>query len=102
MAEKLVGEARAAALASVPEWHEIKDRDGIQRDFKFADFQGAFGFMSTVALKAERMNHHPEWLNDYNFVSIVLTSHDAGGLSTRDIEMAGYIDTLAARLLDGT
>ena len=76
----------------LPGWRLLPDRDAIARDFKFKDFGAAWGFMARVALLAERHDHHPEWSNVYNRVSIVLTTHDAGGLSERDIALARAID----------
>ena len=96
MVEKLSAEGRKAALAKLPEWRAADDRDAIVRSFKFADFSAAFGFMSRVALAAEKMDHHPEWSNVYNRVEILLSTHDAGGLSERDIALATIIDALAA------
>ena len=93
--EKLAGAAREAALAELPEWSEADDRDAIARNFTFSDFNEAFGFMSRVALEAERMDHHPEWFNVYNRVNITLSTHDAGGLSERDILLAKRIDEFA-------
>ncbi|HWJ68592.1 MAG TPA: 4a-hydroxytetrahydrobiopterin dehydratase [Sphingobium sp.] len=91
---RLTDEARAAALAELPRWRLADDGSGISRSFKFRDFVEAFGFMSRVALLAERANHHPEWTNVYNRIEIRLTTHDAGGLSTRDIALAQEIDAL--------
>jgi len=82
--------AITAALASVPGW--TRNGDGIERTYKFADFVAAFAFMSRVALLAEKADHHPEWSNVYNRVEIRLTTHDAGGLSTRDFALAKLID----------
>ena len=95
MVETLNAEARARALADLPGWDPVEGRDAIQKSFKFKDFIQAWGFMSRVALAAEAMNHHPEWSNVYNRVEIVLTTHDCGGLSERDIRLAGIIETLA-------
>jgi len=92
MASKLTATERADALATLAEWQEIDGRDAITRSFAFADFNAAFGFMTRVALKAEQMNHHPEWFNVYNRVEITLSTHDAGGLSALDIELARFID----------
>jgi 4a-hydroxytetrahydrobiopterin dehydratase len=92
---KLTGEARADALASMPGWAAVEERDAIRREFKFRNFSEAFGFMTRVALAAEKMDHHPEWSNVYDRVDIVLTSHDIGGISERDIRLAGIIDKLA-------
>lgn len=94
MISKLSAEARRAFLAKFPEWQEVETRDGVQRAFKFADFNEAFGFMTRIALKAETLDHHPEWSNVYNRVEITLTTHDANGLSERDVEMVKYIETL--------
>jgi pterin-4a-carbinolamine dehydratase len=70
-------------------------RDAIKKTFKFSDFNEAFGFMTRVALKADKMNHHPEWFNVYNTVSITLSTHDCNGLSERDITLATFIDSVA-------
>lgn len=93
--EKLAGQARAAALAQLDGWAELPGRDAIAKSFKFADFNAAFAFMARVALKAEKMDHHPEWFNVYNKVDIVLSTHDAGGLTARDIELAKFIDRVS-------
>ena len=95
MVEKLTGAARDAALSELTGWSEVDGRDAIARNFTFSDFNEAFGFMSRVALEAERMDHHPEWFNVYNRVEITLSTHDAGGLSERDIRMAKRIDGFA-------
>jgi 4a-hydroxytetrahydrobiopterin dehydratase len=97
MVEKLTGAARQKALASLKGWKKVPRRDAVVKAFKFGDFNEAFGFMSRVALKADRMDHHPEWSNVYNNVTIVLTTHDAGGVSPRDIELAKFIDRIAGR-----
>ncbi len=73
----------------------VEGRDAIKRDFKFADFNEAFGFMTRIALKADKMDHHPEWFNVYNNVSITLSTHDCQGLSSRDITLATFIDSIA-------
>ena len=91
---KLNGDERANELANLPEWSVIGDPDGIMRRFLFADFSTAFAFMTRVAILAEKADHHPEWSNVYNRVDITLTTHDAGGLSRRDIDMAKAIDGL--------
>lgn len=94
---KLEGAARAAALETLSGWQPVAgDRDAITKTFRFADFNAAFGFMSRVALMAEKLDHHPEWSNVYNRVEIVLTTHDANGLSERDVKLAGFIDATAA------
>ena len=96
MAQILSDEARAQALESLENWQAVEGRDAIRRDFVFKDFNQAFGFMARVALKAERLDHHPEWSNVYNRVSITLTSHDAGGLTERDVKLARFIDQMSA------
>ncbi|WP_311268454.1 4a-hydroxytetrahydrobiopterin dehydratase [Sphingobium sp. WCS2017Hpa-17] len=95
MIGKLTDEERAIALADLPHWTPVADPDGISRRFTFTDFVAAFGFMTRVAILAEKADHHPEWSNVYNRVDIVLTTHDAGGLSQRDIDLAKAIDELA-------
>jgi 4a-hydroxytetrahydrobiopterin dehydratase len=95
MAARLSDAERAALAALLPDWHIAEGRDAISRDFRFADFSMAWGFMCRVALLAEKLDHHPEWSNVYNRVAILLTSHDAGGLSHRDVAMAQAIDALA-------
>ena len=90
MITRLDDSAITAALASVPGW--TRNGDGIERSYKFADFVAAFAFMTRVALLAEKADHHPEWSNVYNRVEIRLTTHDAGGLSTRDFALAKLID----------
>ena len=87
---------RADALDGLAEWDYDEARDAISRRFIFADFSEAFAFMARVALLAEKMDHHPEWSNVYNRVDILLTTHDAGGLSTRDVVMAEAIEAFAA------
>ncbi len=91
---RLTEAERAAALAELPAWTLRADGLAIARTFKFADFSAAFGFMARVALYAEKADHHPEWCNVYNRVEITLTTHDAGGLSQRDVKMAKAIDAL--------
>ena len=94
MIESLNETDRADALDGLPEWDYDDARDAITRTIQFADFVEAFGFMTQVALMAERAGHHPEWTNVYNRVDVLLTTHDAGGLSGRDIEMAQGIDAI--------
>jgi 4a-hydroxytetrahydrobiopterin dehydratase len=86
---------RDAALARLPEWRLRADGLAIERSFRFADFGEAFGFMARVALAAEKADHHPEWSNVWNKVEITLTTHDAGGLSPRDVALAEAIDGYA-------
>ncbi len=85
----------AAALATLPGWLLRDDGKAIHRAFTFADFAAAFAFMTRVALEAERADHHPEWSNVWNRVAITLTTHDAGGLSARDVALARVIDGFA-------
>jgi 4a-hydroxytetrahydrobiopterin dehydratase len=86
---------RDAALAELTGWTLRADGLAIERTFKFADFAEAFAFMTRVAILAEKADHHPEWFNVYNRVEITLTTHDAGGLSTRDVALAKVIDAFA-------
>jgi 4a-hydroxytetrahydrobiopterin dehydratase len=95
MTAKLTGKARGDALATLKGWTEVTGRDAIHKKFQFADFNQAWGFMTRVALAADKADHHPEWSNVYNRVEIVLSTHDAGGLSGKDIELAKFIDTVA-------
>lgn len=94
MVEQLSEAERDDALEGLPEWEHEPGRDAITRSFTFADFAEAFGFMARVALIAEKADHHPEWSNVWNRVDILLTTHDAGGLSHRDIELAQAIDAI--------
>lgn len=94
MIEQLDEDERAAALDALGEWDYDEARDAITRQFMFADFVEAFGFMTRVAILAEKANHHPEWSNVYNRVDVLLTTHDAGGLSARDVALARAIDAL--------
>jgi 4a-hydroxytetrahydrobiopterin dehydratase len=95
MVERLVSAARHAALATLHGWSEVHDRDAIRKSYHFSDFSEAWGFLSRVALIAEKMDHHPEIFNVYNRVEIVLSTHDANGLSERDIKEAHAIDEIA-------
>jgi 4a-hydroxytetrahydrobiopterin dehydratase len=95
MTTKLSGKPRSDALATLKGWTEVPGRDAISRSFKFADFNQAWGFMTRVALAAEKADHHPEWSNVYNKVEIVLSTHDAGGVSDKDVALASFIDSLA-------
>lgn len=94
MVERLDAAGRAALAADVPGWALVEGRDAIRRRFQFADFSAAWGFMARVALLAEAQDHHPEWSNVWNQVEIVLSTHDAGGLSARDLRLAKAIDAL--------
>lgn len=97
MVERLDEAARAGLAAALPDWALAEGRDAIRREFRFRDFNEAWGFMSRVALLAEAQDHHPEWSNVYNRVEVLLTTHDAGGLSERDIRLARAIDALRPR-----
>lgn len=96
MADKIGAQT---ALSKLNDWAEVEgDRDAIIRTYKFADFKTAFGFMTSCALKAETMDHHPEWFNVYNRVEVTLTTHDADGVTALDVELAQYMDVLAAKI----
>ena len=92
MATKMEPEAVDAALEGLNGWSRVDGRDAVCKIFKFADFNQAFGFMTLVAAKAEAMNHHPEWSNIYNRVDVTLTTHDADGVSLKDVELAMFMD----------
>jgi 4a-hydroxytetrahydrobiopterin dehydratase len=94
MTDKLDDAARNAALKTLPQWSYNAGTSAISRDFKFKDFSEAFAFMARVALAAEKAGHHPDWSNTYNRVSISLSTHDAGGLSDKDLSLASAIDKL--------
>ena len=96
MVERLDDAARAGLAMALPGWRLTEGRDAIRREFRFRDFSEAWGFMARVALLAEAQDHHPEWSNVYNRVEILLTTHDAGGLSERDLRLARAIDGLRA------
>lgn len=95
MTAKLSADARRTALAALAGWTDVPGRDAIRKSFAFADFNAAWGFMTRVALAAEKADHHPEWSNVYNKVEIVLSTHDAGGVSEKDIALAGFIESVA-------
>lgn len=86
-------------LALLPSWSFDQQREAISREFVFDDFLQAFAFMTQIALAAEKNNHHPEWSNVYNKVAITLTTHDANGLTQRDVDLAGYADEVFKRLM---
>lgn len=94
MATRLQGEDRLKALASIPTWQEVEGRDAIARQFRFKDFNAAFGFMTRAALVAEKHDHHPEWFNVYNRVEVTLSTHDAGGLTEKDVALARAMDEI--------
>ncbi|MEI9929866.1 MAG: 4a-hydroxytetrahydrobiopterin dehydratase [Rhizomicrobium sp.] len=93
--KKLEPSARAAALRDLPQWLDVPGRDAIMRKFEFKDFNAAFAFMAHVALLAEKMDHHPEWFNVYNKVDVTLSTHDAGGVTDKDIAMAKAMEAWA-------
>ncbi len=95
MVEKLSAAERAGLSATLPEWKLVEGRDAITRSFRFKDFSEAWGFMARVALLAEAQDHHPEWFNVWNRVEITLSTHDAGGLSARDVRLAQAIESIA-------
>ncbi|XP_064018264.1 pterin-4-alpha-carbinolamine dehydratase 2 isoform X2 [Pogoniulus pusillus] len=98
--QRLTAEERSQVLPDLKAsgWSELGERDAIYKEFHFQTFNQAFGFMTRVALQAERMNHHPEWFNVYSKVQITLTSHDCGSLTKRDVRLAQFIDRAAASL----
>ena len=91
------GKARAEALATLDGWSEAEGRDAIRKTFRFKDFSEAWGFMARAALLAEKMDHHPEWLNVYNRIEVTLSTHSAGGVTELDIELARRMNELAAK-----
>lgn len=95
MAEKLSSADKKSALAKLNGWKKTSGRDAISKRFVFADFNAAFAWMTRVAMMAEKLDHHPEWDNVYKTVNVVLTTHDAGGLSELDIAMAKFMDKTA-------
>ena len=97
MVEKLTAGERAAFQKDFPAWSLVEGRDAVKKSFTFDDFSEAWGFMNRVALAAEKADHHPEWFNVYNRVEITLTTHDAGGLSERDVALARIIDNAAGQ-----
>jgi 4a-hydroxytetrahydrobiopterin dehydratase len=98
MVEKLSAEARKSALKGLSGWSEVTGREAIQRTFSFKDFNEAFGFMARAALVAEKADHHPEWRNVYKTVEVVLATHDAGGVTARDIALAQAMNAIAKQL----
>lgn len=98
MAQRLTAEARKSALQGLTGWTEVNGREAIAKTFVFKDFNEAFGFMSRVALVAEKQDHHPEWRNVYKTVEVVLATHDAGGVTDKDIELAKAMNAIAGAL----
>lgn len=93
MTDVLEGEARATALVRLEGWREADGRDAICKSFEFSDFSEAFAFMTRAALKAEQMDHHPEWFNVYNRVDVTLATHSAGGFTDKDVELASEMNS---------
>jgi len=96
MIQKLSPEQRTTQVAQLDGWQNVEGRDAIKRQLKFVDFNAAFGFMTRVAIKAQEMDHHPEWFNVYDKVEITLSTHEVDGLSERDIELARFIDSITS------
>ncbi|MGI9522652.1 MAG: 4a-hydroxytetrahydrobiopterin dehydratase [Hyphomicrobiaceae bacterium] len=96
MVERLQGDMRTRALEEISSWQVVDGRDAIFKTFRFNDFSSAFGFMMRVALAAEKTDHHPEWFNVYNRVDVTLATHDAGGVTEKDIALAKEMDRLAS------
>ena len=88
-------ETRADALIGLEGWSDTEDRDAIQKTFTFKSFNQAFSFMTRVAMEAEKANHHPEWFNVYNRVDVTLKTHDAGGITEKDIKLAQFMEMIA-------
>jgi 4a-hydroxytetrahydrobiopterin dehydratase len=96
MANPLLGMDRRKALEGLAGWRDVSGRDAITKTFVFKDFNAAFGWMCRVALFAEKMDHHPEWSNVYKTVEVVLATHDAGGVTDKDVKLAQAMDAFAA------
>ena len=96
--EKIDRTAAESQLSALPGWALLPGREAIAKTFSFRNFSEAWGFMSRAALLAEKMNHHPEWFNVWNRVVVDLTTHDAGGITAKDIQLAGTLDRLAVKL----
>ena len=97
MAEILTLDERALALAELEGWSKVEGRDALESSFSFADFSEAFAFMTRVAMHAEKSDHHPEWFNVYNRVDVTLATHDAGGVTERDVRLARFMNLCAGR-----
>jgi 4a-hydroxytetrahydrobiopterin dehydratase len=95
--EKLADSQIEAALAGLPGWTVAEGK--LHREYRFSDFAHAFGFMTAAALRAEAMNHHPDWTNGYNRVTVDLITHDSGGITAKDLELAGAFEEIARKLL---
>ena len=96
MVDLLSGADRAKALAGLDGWHDVEGRDALAKTYKFKDFNAAFGWMTRAAMIAEQLNHHPEWFNVWNRVEVTLATHEAGGVTQRDIELASRMDGLGS------
>jgi 4a-hydroxytetrahydrobiopterin dehydratase len=96
MASKLTGKTLADAMAKLNGWKETKGGSAIHKSLTFADFNEAWGFMTRVALAADKADHHPEWSNVYNKVEVTLSTHDSGGVTDKDVKLASFIDGLKA------
>jgi 4a-hydroxytetrahydrobiopterin dehydratase len=96
MPKKLDTNSRKAALKELSSWSDVPGRDAIRREFRFKDFNEAFAFMTRAALLAEKLDHHPEWFNVYNKVDVTLSTHDAGGVTENDVQMAKLMDSYVA------
>jgi 4a-hydroxytetrahydrobiopterin dehydratase len=94
--KKLSDDERARAVSTLNGWADVDGRDAITKTFKFTDFNEAFGFMTRVALLAEKADHHPEWFNVYSRVEVTLATHDAGGVTQNDIDMAAFMNSIAS------
>ncbi|TNE59966.1 MAG: 4a-hydroxytetrahydrobiopterin dehydratase [Alphaproteobacteria bacterium] len=97
MVKPLSKDDRKSALSQLDGWQDADGRDAWVKTFTFSDFNEAFGFMTRVAIYADKQDHHPEWFNVYNRVEVTLTTHDAGGVSERDIKMAQFMEKIAAK-----
>jgi len=95
MARDLIKMTPQEAVAGLADWQEVAGRPAIEKTFNFTDFKQAFGWMTRVALKAEQMDHHPEWFNVYAKVHVLLATHDADGVTNLDVELAGFMDACA-------
>ena len=98
MESKFSRDALITGLANLRGWAQVSGREAIAKTFVFADFNEAFGFMTRAALVAEKMDHHPEWFNVYNRVTVDLATHDAGGITPKDVDLAKLLDATAAKL----
>ena len=97
MVDKLTEEQKISALTELSDWTLVDERDAIKRNFTFTNFNEAWGFMTRIAVEAERMDHHPEWFNVYNKVNVTLSTHDAGGITELDIKLAKEMDMTAKK-----